>query len=82
MTPRTDDAPRGYRRNGHSPYGLDPRDDTRALAIDTQIRHYPDNTNHRESGATSSRRGGAKRSRRSQLPIHAHVSAVRTLSLA
>jgi hypothetical protein len=59
--------PRGYRRHGHSPYGLDPRDDTHAQAHPGPHQALSSqHINHREGGATSSRRGGAKRSRRSQ----------------
>jgi hypothetical protein len=48
---------------GHSPYGLDPHDDTRARprSVTIQQAHQPS-----RSGATSNRRDGAKRNRRLQ----------------
>jgi hypothetical protein len=33
-----------HTRHGHSPYGLGPRDDTRAVTLQAQIRHYPTST--------------------------------------
>src|ERR1700691_3555827 len=42
--PPTHGRAREYRRIGHSPYGLGPRDDTRANTSPTTIRHYPTST--------------------------------------
>ncbi len=44
-------APRGYRRIGHSPYGLGPRDDTRVQSLQARDQSLSSqHINHREVG--------------------------------